>query len=153
MTLEMSPENSIKKIPKWQPTFLTALSSVGKITDACKIAGVSRMTAWRHKTSDPDFAKQWADAEQQAADVLEAEAWRRAHDGVEEPVYYKGEICGTVRKYSDLLLIFLLKGIRPEKYRERFILPPGELDRAIERELALARGEAAKEEPSTDSVN
>ena len=34
--------------------------------------------------------------------------------------WYKGKAGGTVREYSDLLLIFLLKGMRPEKYRERY---------------------------------
>ena len=38
--------------------------------------------------------------------------------GVEQPVFYKGEVCGSVRKYSDVLLIFLLKGLRLEVYRE-----------------------------------
>ena len=49
----------------------------------------------------------------------EDEAVRRAHDGVDEPVFYQGKACGVVRKYSDTLLIFLLKGRRPEKYRDR----------------------------------
>jgi hypothetical protein len=35
-------------------------------------------------------------------------------------VFYQGEKVGTVQKYSDTLLIFLMKGVRPEKYRERF---------------------------------
>ena len=41
-------------------------------------------------------------------------------EGWEEPVgWYKGEAGGTVRRFSDTLLIFLLKGAAPEKYRER----------------------------------
>ena len=36
------------------------------------------------------------------------------------PVYYKGEVVGTVKKYSDRLLIVLLKAHRPAKYRENF---------------------------------
>ena len=32
---------------------------------------------------------------------------------------YKGQAGGTVRRYSDTLLIFLLKGLKPEVYRER----------------------------------
>ena len=32
----------------------------------------------------------------------------------------KGQAGGTVREYSDTLLIFLLKGMKPEKYRERY---------------------------------
>jgi hypothetical protein len=60
-------------------------------------------------------------AKEMAADRLEEEAWRRAVDGVEEPVgFYRGEPGAYVRRYSDTLLIFLLKGLRPEKYRERY---------------------------------
>lgn len=51
--------------------------------------------------------------------ALEDEAHRRAFDGVDEPVFYKGEDCGAVKKYSDTLAIFLLKAHAPEKYRER----------------------------------
>ena len=34
-------------------------------------------------------------------------------------MYYQGEVCGTVRKYSDTLLIFLLKGQMKERYGDR----------------------------------
>ncbi len=34
--------------------------------------------------------------------------------------WYKGVAGGTVRRYSDNLLMFLLKGARPEQYRERY---------------------------------
>ncbi len=50
--------------------------------------------------------------------MLEAEARRRAVEGVRKPVYCRGEIVGTVKEYSDTLLIFLMKGARPEKYRD-----------------------------------
>jgi hypothetical protein len=50
--------------------------------------------------------------------ALEDEAVRRAYHGVEEPVFYKGVQCGTVTKYSDKLLIMLLKARNPAKYRE-----------------------------------
>ena len=33
--------------------------------------------------------------------------------------FYKGSVCGVVRKYSDSLLMFLLKGARPDVYREQ----------------------------------
>ena len=59
-------------------------------------------------------------AREEAADTLEAEARRRAIEGVEEPVFHKGERVGTVRKHSDLLLIFLLKGARPQKFRDNY---------------------------------
>ena len=51
-----------------------------------------------------------------AADILEDEVDRRAVEGVEKPVgWHKGKPGGYVREYSDTLLIFLLKGDRPEK--------------------------------------
>ncbi len=59
-------------------------------------------------------------AEQCAADMLEASAFERAVRGVEkETGWYKGEAGGTVTEYSDILSIFLLKGLRPERYQER----------------------------------
>lgn len=150
-----SPESEKKPQMRglWEPAFLTALAELGNYKEAAKLAGISRMTAWRHKTSDPEFAQKCADAEQEAADLLEKEAWRRATEGTDEPVFYKGDQCGTIKRYSDNLLMFLLRGVRPEKYRERFVLPVDELNRLIERELAMARGETELPDEATASVN
>ena len=137
----------------WQPAFLTAFAQLGNVTEAAKLAHTTRMTVWRHKTTDPEFAKKFAEAEQEAADLLEKEAWRRATEGTDEPVFYKGTECGTIKRYSDNLLMFLLRGVRPEKYRERFVLPVEELNRLIERELAVARGEAEPTDETPESVN
>jgi hypothetical protein len=51
--------------------------------------------------------------------LLEDEAMGRAVEGVEKPISVNGEL-KTIREYSDTLLIFLLKGAAPEKYRERY---------------------------------
>ena len=42
-----------------------------------------------------------------------------AIEGVEEPVFNQGVECGTVRKYSDTLAIFVLNGHRSQRYRQR----------------------------------
>ncbi len=61
-----------------------------------------------------------------AIDVLEDEAHRRAVEGWDEPAgWYKGEAGGVVRRYSDTLLIFKLKGELPQKYAERVQLSGG----------------------------
>ncbi len=61
-----------------------------------------------------------------AVDVLEDEATRRAVEGWVEPVgWYKGKAGGTIRRYSDTLLIFRLKGELPQKYAERMQLSGG----------------------------
>ena len=52
--------------------------------------------------------------------MLEAEARRRAAIGVDEPVFYKGKVVGHIRKYSDNLLMFLLKAHWPEKFRDNY---------------------------------
>lgn len=108
-----------------QRAFIAAFSEVGNITRACEIAEISRAQVYRwlgrekgHEV-DPVFAKDFAEAEEHAADRLEQEARRRAVEGVKKPVWYQGGECGVVTEYSDTLLIFLMKGAMPEKYKER----------------------------------
>src|SRR5215468_7479743 len=55
----------------------------------------------------------------QVAEILEDEAIRRAVEGVPKGVHYQGQECGTETVYSDGILMFLLRGANPEKYRER----------------------------------
>ena len=71
------------------------------------------------------YAAKFEEADATAIDVLEKEARRRAVGGTEEPVYYQGVEVGTVRRYSDTLLIFLMKGNNPEKYRDRLTMDGG----------------------------
>lgn len=104
---------------------MDALAKTGNVTDSARAAGVARPHVYEWKRDDPAFAAAWDDALEQAADVMEREALRRAVEGTEKPIFgslgYRmgsGKI-GQVREYSDTLLIFLLKGARPEKYRER----------------------------------
>lgn len=61
----------------------------------------------------------WNDAEQEAADALEREAWRRAVEGTDKPVTYQGQITATYKEYSDRMLEMLLKAHRPEKFKDR----------------------------------
>lgn len=98
--------------------FLAAYAEVGNITQAAEIVGVTRQAHYLWM-KDPEYAEAFAQAEQQACDRLEQEARRRAVEGVEEPVFHRGKQCGVIRKYSDTLLIFLLKGAMPHKYKER----------------------------------
>ncbi len=107
------------RTPKKQRKFLETLCETANVRLACQSASLSRSAVYHWRKSDSLFAEAWAEAMEIAADVLEAEARRRAYEGVEEPVgFYKGEPSATVRRYSDTLLIFLLKAARPEKYRD-----------------------------------
>jgi hypothetical protein len=119
---------AVTRTQKWKRTFIKVLGETGNVSVAIEAARVARPTAYEHKQNDQVFAAEWADALERAADVLEGEARRRAFEGVEEPVFGSlgqgrggGEI-GRVRKYSDVLLMFLLKGLRPQKFRDYYHL-------------------------------
>lgn len=84
---------------------LRAYVEVGTVTAAMQAIGMSRRTWYHWQDGDPDFRDAAQDAEQAAADRLEAVAIARAT---------------KAEGASDTLLIFLLKGMRPEKYRERY---------------------------------
>ncbi|MEQ8587658.1 MAG: hypothetical protein RLO01_15870 [Thalassobaculaceae bacterium] len=108
---------------KWtsarRAAFLAALAETGNVARAARAAKVSRSRAYQLKADDAGFAEEWADALEVATDALDAEARRRAIEGVETPRFHQGQVAGTVRKYSDSLLMFLLRAHRPALYRER----------------------------------
>lgn len=107
---------------EWTPEkaadFLELIAQGHTATHAAEQCRVSRSAAYKHRESDKLFAAAWKDAEAAGTEVLEEEAFRRAKQGVLEPVYQGGSKVGTIRKYSDTLLIFLLKARKPETYRE-----------------------------------
>ena len=108
-----------KMTPEKKAKFLAALADCGNVTRAATSAGVNRVAMYQIRTKDKRFAKQWDEAATIGAARLEDEARRRAVEGWEEPVFYQGEQCATVRRYSDTLLICLLKAHHPEKYADR----------------------------------
>ena len=62
--------------------YLDDLARHGNVTKAARAAGMRLKTVLQYRKADKDFAEAEELAQQEAADVLEAEAWRRAHDGV-----------------------------------------------------------------------
>src|SRR5262249_3476080 len=93
------------------------------------MASTSRTRVYELRKVDPAFAALWDEAEETATDALEAEARRRAIDGVELPVISMGKILKdadgnvvTIRRYSDQLLTLLLKGHRPQRFRDRAVI-------------------------------
>jgi hypothetical protein len=110
---------------RWEKAFLAVFSRTGNVLKACKYAKVGRTNVYRARQNFPDFAAAWETAHEQAMDYLEQEAWRRATRGVKRrrSVYSKGEKIAeeVVTEFSDTLLIFLLKGGRPGKYKDRHV--------------------------------
>jgi len=103
----------------WTDAFLAALSECGILSHASELAGIDRVSVWRRRQDDAEFAAACDRAIEMAADKLEAEARRRAIDGWEEPVYQGGQLIGSKTVYSDSLLALLLKGRRKSVFSDR----------------------------------
>ncbi len=111
-----------------QDRFLEAYAKLGNITAAAYEAAVGRRTHYDWLEADAGYAARFGQAEEAATDALEAEARRRATAG---SLRYKFDKAGNPLRhpvtgepyyeleFSDTLLIFLLKGARPEKHKER----------------------------------
>jgi hypothetical protein len=99
--------------------FCRAYAQRGIIREGTTASGVSRRTYLRWRKDDESFNEACMEAKQMAVDVIEEEAHRRAIDGFDRPVIYQGEITDTYKDYSDSLLTMLMKGNKPEKYKER----------------------------------
>ena len=99
--------------------FLRHLAESCHVGDSCKAIGYSRTTLYEHRDEDPEFAAAWKKALARGAEVLEDEAIRRGQRGYDVDVYHGGKVVGVERRYSDVLLIFMLKGANPEKYADR----------------------------------
>ena len=106
----------------WRPLFLDTLRRTGNVRLAANNADVPRQVAYRARDSSDKFRADWDEAIEEARELLEAEARRRAAIGVDEPVFYKGQVVGQIRKYSDNLLMFLLKAHWPEKFRDNYAI-------------------------------
>lgn len=85
--------------------------------DAATMLGVSYRTLADRARKNPDLKARIDLAWYEGAEDLIEEARRRGVDGWEEPVYQRGELVGYVRKYDSNLLMFSIKGRRPE-YKE-----------------------------------
>jgi len=100
--------------------FLSNLAATGNVSASARASKCDLSTVYDWRNDDADFAYAWTLALEVAGDYLEAEARRRAM-GYEVAVYNSaGEEVGEITKYSDRLLVFLLKGAKPDKYGDKF---------------------------------
>lgn len=123
------PSTSIRRhssIVKTKRIFLNHLALSANVTSSARVAHVERGTVYRWKEQDSVFAEAWAQALEEATDILEAEARRRAVEGIEEPILSGGKILNDPvtgnrlmrRRYSDGLMRFLLRAHRPSRFGE-----------------------------------
>ena len=118
----------VKLTPKLQAEFLQSLAQTGNVTLSAHKINMSRKHMYEYyKAVDKDgnflhpaFRDAWDDAIEVSIDILEAEARRRAEEGIDKPVgFFQGVSQTTVKEYSDSLLMFLLRALRSKKYMDR----------------------------------
>ncbi len=122
-----TPKKALTRRKRWRKVFLRELARRGIVRDAARAAGVSTQHPYKERERHPEFAAAWERSLNRAADRLEREAWRRSTEGLVRKKFTKdgdpvidpetGQQYFE-REYSDTLLIFMLKGIRPQKYRD-----------------------------------
>lgn len=111
-----------------QETFLRSFALTANVRAACLKAGVARSTIYAWQEHDTAFGLRFRQASEDANDLIRAELFRRAVQGVEEPVVSVGKLVYieengqrkplTRKVYSDQLLSLLAKARMPE-FRER----------------------------------
>jgi len=104
----VSPDPAVRR-DGWSPErklrFLDHLAARGNVRAACAAVGMTREAAYALRRRDGLFARGWAAAlllaREASVDVLAD----RAIEGIEEKVYYRGELIDTRRKYDTRLLL------------------------------------------------
>ena len=96
--------------------FLEHLKNTANVTEAARRVNISRSRMYDLRRKDPALAQGWDEALAATTDRLEAEAIRRAVEGVKKPYFYQGKECGEMVEYSDPLLKFLLQKRLPDRY-------------------------------------
>lgn len=90
-----------ERFKPWKQRFLTALAEKPIISLACEAANCSRAAAYSHKREDADFSQAWEEAWEQGWERLESKGYDMGMDG------------------DPRLIEFLLKGNKPQQYKDR----------------------------------
>ena len=96
--------------------FLEALEITGNVKAAANMVGHATSGFFQKlRKKDDDFSERWELALKTAFDdMVVPEAYRRAVDGVEEEIYFHGEVVGSKKVYSDSLMALILKAGDPK---------------------------------------
>ncbi|WP_417622936.1 hypothetical protein [Parasphingorhabdus sp.] len=155
-------------LPEIRVKFLETLARTGNVGAAAHYVQRSRQTAYDLKRRDRDFARAWLAALVLAREEAQDALQERAIEGIEEEIFYHGEVVATRRRHDARLLLAHLArldkiaaDIPAQRGAARFadmlaaigagedtaplIATPTEEERAMQEAAALAR--AAEREP------
>ena len=111
------PQRHVEPIPAmWQRKFVETLVLTRSVSEACKAIHRKRTDVYEFRRQNDEFRSLWNDAVEQNADDLESTCLRKAIEGWQEPVFYRGERVGYKTVYSPPLMMFMLRCLKPDKY-------------------------------------
>ena len=118
--------------------FLHHLADRGDVRAACAQVGMSRTSAYLLRRRDAVFAQGWSAALLLARTHAEEVLATRAIDGVDEAVWFRGELVGRRRRYDSRLLLAHLARLDRLAEQHHVSEQAGRFDEV----LALLSGEA-----------
>ncbi len=126
--------------------FLVAFAKSRSQGRACHAVAITRrqLTMWREQ--DRGFSEMFDEVWENLVDDLEGGMMGRAINGVDEPVFHEGAICGYKRRYDTILALFMLKKNRPNKYEDKIQIDVSADQYAAQVRQALALQDQAAEE-------
>ncbi|NCP50119.1 MAG: hypothetical protein GW850_13115 [Sphingomonadales bacterium] len=108
---EHTPTRAIRHdgwLPETRVKFLEALARTGNVQASAYFVQMTRQSAYDLRRRDRDFARGWLAALVLARDIAQDKLQERAIEGVEEEVFYHGEVVATRRRFDSRLLLALL---------------------------------------------
>ena len=97
---------------------LNQLANTGVCYRACKAYGTSAVHLYRLRKANEDFNELVMEALGLYQEKIAQTVHNRGLEGWDEPVYYQGKQCGTIRRYSDRMLELQAKR-HCKEYREK----------------------------------
>ncbi len=119
--------------PERRVLFAEELAASGNVRRACAVAGISRHTAYKARRRDAVLAQAWDAALGLAARHAGEVLAERALDGIEEPVFWHGEMVGTRRRYDTRLLLAHVARLDMLVSRRSVALAAGRFDELLAR--------------------
>lgn len=117
MRLPSKKPSILARYPELRKAFLKHYARYGSISAAATYCRISTSTATMYRDRNPEFAQAMEDALDEHRAKIERAIYERGVEGVDEPRFGASGQIGTVKRYSDQLLLAYAKRHIPE-YRE-----------------------------------
>ena len=132
---------SYKLRPKQHAYLCAYVEACGVPSLAWRSTGISKSTHYRWLAEEPNYAEAFKLAQKMAVEELERIATLRAAFGTKEPHWHQNNIVGYKVKYSDTLMVKLLEGNMPDKYKTR-----------VAQEISNKAGEVFRLDPGREKL-